>query len=82
MEKKEQENQIVKSLIKSIFEEAPKMNEKERQEKVVKEVSKYSQFGKETIKEIPDNLHDMNSLAKSFYVAEGLNTNSFDIRYY
>ena len=24
----------------------------------------------------------MNSLAKSFYVAEGLNTNSFDIRYY
>ena len=24
----------------------------------------------------------MNSLAKSFFVAEGINTNSFDIRYY
>lgn len=28
------------------------------------------------------NLFDGNTLAKSFFVPEGLNTNSFDIRYY
>lgn len=46
MAKKEHENNIVKSLIKSIFEEAPKINEKEKQEKASKEVSKGSHFGR------------------------------------
>lgn len=31
---------------------------------------------------IPENLADVNTLAKSYFVPEGLNTNSFDIRYY
>lgn len=73
---------IVKSLIKSIFEEAPKMNEKEKTEKASKELSKVSHFGRESSREIPENLNEINTLAKSFFVAEGLNTNSFDIRYY
>lgn len=29
-----------------------------------------------------ENMVDMKTLAKSFYVPEGLNTNSFDIRYF
>ena len=57
-------------MIKSIFEGEPSQLEGQQKEQVV------------PLKEGIDNVNELPTLAKSFFEAEGLNTNSFDIRYY